>query len=70
MTNKGFKLLIFISVFLAIELSSIGFAETHYNKAEDREALTGGSGTVFVENKNAYSLPLKNLKIENRINFF
>ena len=70
MTNKGFKLLIFISVFLAIELSSIGFAETHYNKVEDREALTGGSGTVFVENKNAYSLPLKNLKIENRINFF
>ena len=70
MTNKSLNFLIILSILLFIGLSKIATAENYYDNAEDSEEFTGGSGTVFVENKNAYSLPLKNLKIENRINFF
>ena len=70
MTNKSLNFLIILSILLVIGLSKIVIAENYYDNAEDSEEFTGGSGTVFVENKNAYSLPLKNLKIENRINFF
>lgn len=70
MINKNFKLLIIINIFILIGLSKIGTAENYFSKAEDKEAFAGGVGTVFIENKNAYSLPLKNLKVENRINFF
>ena len=63
---------------LAIRISFLFFlscnftvvAETFFTQAEVKEAYSGGQGTVFVENKNAYSLPLKNLKVEKRINFF
>ena len=57
MINKNIKFLIIINILIFIGLSKTGIAENHYSKVEDKEAFTGGAGTVFIENKNAYSLP-------------
>ena len=68
MKSKYLLPFIVINFFLSFNFNVI--ADNFFIQAEVKEAYSGGQGTVFVENKNAYSLPLKNLKVEKRINFF
>ena len=68
MKSKYLLPFIVINFFLSFNFNVI--ADNFFIQAEVKEAYSGGQGTVFVENKNAYSLPLKNLKAEKRINFF
>ena len=68
MKSKYLLPFIVINFFLSFNFTAI--ADTFFIKPEVKEAYSGGQGTVFVENKNAYSLPLKNLKKEKKINFF
>ena len=61
---------IFFSTLLISTFLSKSNADQNYSVAETDEAYSGGLGTVFTENKNSYSLPLKNLNTDNRIDFF
>ena len=72
MTIRRLNLLtiIIINLFITICIQKYSIADNIFDVSEIGEAFTGGTGTVFVKNKNAYSLPLKNIRTENRINFF
>jgi len=37
------------------------FLEIDFTRAEPHEALSAGDGTVYIDNKNSFSLPLKNI---------
>ena len=71
MRLKSFNSFIIVFVYLLVAASfANALVEKENNLVEANEAYSGGVGTIFTENKNAYSLPLKNLKPENRIDFF
>ena len=46
------------------------FLEIDFTRAEPHEALSAGDGTVYIDNKNSFSLPLKNIDINKKIDFF
>ena len=71
----GFQLNSLI-LFFFIFFSNLALAETSsyleidFTQAEEYEKFSGGKGTVKAENKNAFSLPMKNIKLEKKIDFF
>ena len=41
----------------------------NFDYPEEIEEYSGGNGTVKVNNKNSYSLPMKNLRSDQKIDF-
>ena len=66
-----FKSLFFLLIFFFSSLS-ISEDETiiDFSKSEYGEELSAGDGTTLIKTKNSFSLPLKNIPAERKIDFF
>ena len=71
--RKVFKLSLFLIIYFisSISLSSENLSNINinFNAPEEFEELSGGDGTVKVNNKNSFSLPMKNLRADQKIDF-
>ena len=71
--RKIFKLSLFLIIYFvsSISLSSENLSNINinFNAPEEFEELSGGDGTVKVNNKNSFSLPMKNLRADQKIDF-
>ena len=67
---------VFFLVIFVVNYPNLATSETktylkiNFNEAESYEELSGGEGTVKVQNKNSFSLPMANIALENKIDFF
>ena len=71
--RKIFKLSFFLIIYFvstvyssSTDLSNIDY---NFNYPEEFEEFSGGEGTVKVNNKNSFSLPMKNLRADQKIDF-
>ncbi|MDC0032133.1 c-type cytochrome [Pelagibacteraceae bacterium] len=68
-----FKLFLFLIIYF-ISINNL-FSESllninnNFNFPEKSEEFSGGDGTIKVNNKNSFSLPMKNLRSDQKINF-
>ncbi len=68
-----FKLSFFLIIFFVSSAYSYSTdllnIDNNFNYPEEFEEFSGGEGTVKVNNKNSFSLPMKNLRADQKIDF-
>ena len=71
--RKIFKLFFFLIIYFVSSIYSsstdLPNIDNNFNNPEEFEEFSGGEGTVKVNNKNSFSLPMKNLREDQKIDF-
>ena len=71
--RKIFKLSFFLIIYFISSVYSfsidLSIIDNNFNSPEEFEEFSGGEGTVKVNNKNSFSLPMQNLRADQKIDF-